>query len=1099
MANNYIQQSRIIPKRSLLPGVTPTIPASGAGEFHTDGGWIATDLYNAEFFVNSADKKLFFRADDEIREILIAGSGTTSDNIYNTDGTLTDNRLVSTDGYKLEFDTITALTTNDASTHIGEKIVVKSNGQWGYEASTTSSGFYDPDDISITFDGTDLTLSGISGDYKFVTNDATDYTKSSDTFTPTFTANGLYYIYYDNNGNLQQSDQPNRDQQYELMNTTLPVAYMLYNSSAPTLVTFVGDYMKGRSSNSLWTKNFYDKPVEVLQGLQATDFILDGNGDLNSSAVFGLTESEVIFTDRKYNIPTRTTSDTWNVGYTTGTFATGIADNPYSVLTDNDLGVGTTGRLVYNNDGSPTTVVNNDFVWYFVAVTNDIKDVDRTLSIMGEEEYGTLNQANNNLDIEIATVQSKITIKQGFTIKYAVLWQTNNLYDNDVKARIINIVPILSEDSGGTPIQSIPDELINGSDIGDTLHNHDSLYQKLTDVLWETGSTGNFSVKAKNDSTIDATSDYSHAVGFNTKANGTYSHSEGNGSVAQASASHAEGQNTSAQGIASHAEGNGSIALGNYSHAEGNSCDANGDYSHAEGNSTLASGQYSHASGDRCQATGIYSYAQGLQCNATNDNAHAEGRQTLASGQYSHAEGNATDAVGASSHAEGTITLASGLYSHAEGVSTIASGTASHSEGNTTKAYGANSHAEGDNTLALGNQSHAEGNDCIAQGKHAHAEGNGSDAIGTASHAEGNGCIAQANYTHAEGNATLASGLYAHAEGFVTEATNQASHAEGSITLASGLYAHAEGVSTIATSVASHSEGGYTIANANYSHAQGSGTTASGLYSHAGGQATNAIGNGSHTGGQGTITNNVKAGGLASFNHQLRTDTSSFEQGAEGQASFILGGENSYAKSPNSGVIGGSGSTIGAGGTTSALNSVMVGCINRQESKPNSLYCETLRADSITDFVQDMVPTALANEDTNIGDLQYHQKFIATHTYLADRMAICVDGVITPGTHTLALYDDNLDQIAVTPATSFSVGVNPVAFTTPVRLEAGKEYWASFAIQSGGVATCRLFNLGISDVLCAKEISSGVLPDPLPTGNATTRRFMQFVYSESAY
>lgn len=55
----------------------------------------------------------------------------------------------------------------------------------------------------------------------------------------------------------------------------------------------------------------------------------------------------------------------------------------------------------------------------------------------------------------------------------------------------------------------------------------------------------------------------------------------------------------------------GSKAQGNYSHAEGQTCLAIGSGSHAEGNRTIASGSYSHAEGDHTEASGSSSHAGG--------------------------------------------------------------------------------------------------------------------------------------------------------------------------------------------------------------------------------------------------------------------------------------------------------------------------------------------------------------------------------------------------------------------------------------------------------------------------------------------------------
>jgi hypothetical protein len=66
-----IQRSRMITKRSEVPGVEPTVPSSND---HTDGTWLATDIYVGEMFLNVADGKCFTRlTDDSIVEIGAGG------------------------------------------------------------------------------------------------------------------------------------------------------------------------------------------------------------------------------------------------------------------------------------------------------------------------------------------------------------------------------------------------------------------------------------------------------------------------------------------------------------------------------------------------------------------------------------------------------------------------------------------------------------------------------------------------------------------------------------------------------------------------------------------------------------------------------------------------------------------------------------------------------------------------------------------------------------------------------------------------------------------------------------------------------------------
>lgn len=110
-----------------------------------------------------------------------------------------------------------------------------------------------------------------------------------------------------------------------------------------------------------------------------------------------------------------------------------------------------------------------------------------------------------------------------------------------------------------------------------------------TAQYWTSGSTGAFSIKANNDTPIDATGSYSYAEGSGTLSSGEASHAEGSGTLSSGPYSHAEGLLAQSSGIASHAQGNTTVAKGNVSHAEGETARADNYASHAEGKGTFSS------------------------------------------------------------------------------------------------------------------------------------------------------------------------------------------------------------------------------------------------------------------------------------------------------------------------------------------------------------------------------------------------------------------------------------------------------------------------------------------------------------------------------
>lgn len=65
------QDSRIKIKRSTVTATVPTVPSSND---HTDGTWIATDIYKGELFFNQADGVLWSRDDNGV--VCLGGSAS---------------------------------------------------------------------------------------------------------------------------------------------------------------------------------------------------------------------------------------------------------------------------------------------------------------------------------------------------------------------------------------------------------------------------------------------------------------------------------------------------------------------------------------------------------------------------------------------------------------------------------------------------------------------------------------------------------------------------------------------------------------------------------------------------------------------------------------------------------------------------------------------------------------------------------------------------------------------------------------------------------------------------------------------------------------
>ncbi len=251
---------------------------------------------------------------------------------------------------------------------------------------------------------------------------------------------------------------------------------------------------------------------------------------------------------------------------------------------------------------------------------------------------------------------------------------------------------------------------------------------------WTTGS-GLYSIKANNNSALDATGDFAVAEGLNTTASGEASRAEGGDTIASGSYSHAEGNNTISSGEVSHAEGLNTTAGGEASHAEGSDSIAIASYTHSEGLNTRAGwkgflttsvingvvtisgigdlssefGTFSYVVLGNAESNKIYniiaqSYlAPNFTITLSQINSNVVDPK-INSGDYVANYNNLNTAnvnailvsdSGNGTHSEGALSKATGFSSHAEGKETFAGGGGSHAEGIESKAYSMASHAGG--------------------------------------------------------------------------------------------------------------------------------------------------------------------------------------------------------------------------------------------------------------------------------------------------------------------------------------------------------------------------------------------------------------------
>ena len=930
MSGLNIQNSRVQMKYSTSSGETPTIAPSTD---HTDGTWTPTDVYVGEVFFNVFDDAAWFRSLNGLVP-LTSGASYVSTYVNITGGTMTGGLVTPS----LSATSITGTTIY--SPNFNGIFVGDGSGLTGI-TSTTFTGGTISGDVTFT-NNVDMcaaslsasTISGCGGELEIDTDlnvigDISGTTFYGDgsgltnlpyftgltldevlTFGDTSTSGNIVLsggsitlgtgtFFGDGSGlsNVPFGPTPTLDEVLQSGNTSTNYDILLTNGNI-VLGTgiFTGD------GSGLTNLPIASATTQTLAQVLVNGNTTDGNGivvDSGDAIVLG----DSLANSYRYiggngggdlvigNGTTALTSSTI-ISRTSGSEESKLLLYT-SGLTFEQTGVTTTGIQYagdYTTGFTNNTLVTKQYVDNaLTGATGDYLPLSGgTMDDNAIIEFDNLSQLREG----IYDFGGQGGISQICSVGYENNWQSgiNHIFDNNGYIResshCFSIIPDNTFDS--TLQFKIGSRWV--LDNGDTYECSDitvnaAVWTLLNnnDTYWTSGSTGNYSIKANNDSGLDATGDYSYAEGAGTTAIGNHSHAEGFSTIASGQTSHAEGGTTLASGDVSHAEGENTTAYGNRSHAEGNTTTAIGDNSHAEGYLTIASGSTSHAEGNTTIASGTYSHAEGSNTIASNTNSHAEGYTTTASGDVSHSEGNETTASGDYSHSEGDHTIASGQTSHAEGTYTTASGDYSHAEGILTIAYGNQSHAEGYQTIASGYTSHAEGESTTASGNYSHAEGYGTIASGIKSHAEGQMTLASGVYSHAEGQSTIASGNDSHAEGGSTQASGTTAHAEGYNTLASGNFSHSQNLSTTASGYASHAEGHDTTASGSTSHAEGYQTTAGGGFSHAEGDSTIASGQASH------------AEGDHSHAEGQYTTASGYQSHAEGQSS-TASGDTSHAE-----------------------------------------------------------------------------------------------------------------------------------------------------------------------------------------------------------
>lgn len=305
-----------------------------------------------------------------------------------------------------------------------------------------ASGFPDEDGAALfTISFTDLTRSfeiAPVGDYFYFWQLGVKYNKYAAESVIIPDEEGVYYFYYDLGVLTYAKNPSDGDIDTAIRKKTL-VAVTYWDATNKENLLLGAEYHGHDMSGTTHAYLHFSKGVAYISGLTLEDMDVDGNGDDDTAAQFGIgmgvsADEDLI----NFMLPVDSTAGL-PVFYLDGAnaYQRRLSHTGFSLLTDIDLGTGTTGRPVWNSESAGTwgvtTVGNNDYVLAHVFTTND--KVQTAISFMGQNVYATVGQARTGALIEIETILSKFPAPELLAVA-TVIYQVSNTYDNGVKARV---------------------------------------------------------------------------------------------------------------------------------------------------------------------------------------------------------------------------------------------------------------------------------------------------------------------------------------------------------------------------------------------------------------------------------------------------------------------------------------------------------------------------------------------------------------------------------------------------------------------------------------------------------------------------------------
>lgn len=283
-----------------------------------------------------------------------------------------------------------------------------------------------------------LTISPVSTQFHFYQN-GIKYEKTTDSYVIPDTE-WLFFVYY-NNWTLTHVLNPNPWQVDSIIRNNPTVAYIYWNAVDKKAEYIGKETHDFRYPPLVHSYNHFLFGMRYLNWLALNTFSADWTWDLAANAQFWV-DAWATTDEDLYNAVSAITSTTWlPIAYLTWPQASPVLRTTtnawFSVLTT------WTWRLAYNQNNAwtyqLTEAPNWNFVNYHIIVVNENSPTKRVISFMWQVTYTTVANARAWATTEILNLRTVWILPQEAKAIWTVIFETNNIFTNAVKARIRTI------------------------------------------------------------------------------------------------------------------------------------------------------------------------------------------------------------------------------------------------------------------------------------------------------------------------------------------------------------------------------------------------------------------------------------------------------------------------------------------------------------------------------------------------------------------------------------------------------------------------------------------------------------------------------------